>query len=103
MTYFAINHHSVRCNFYYFNIDLLYEYMFPCLCSRAEYDCFQIELTKNYGTVEWREDLKSVMLKAGLENKSVIFLFSDTQVKLPLLKKTIELQLKVAYRMLHIS
>ena len=47
----------------------------------AEYDCFQIELAKNYGTHEWREDLKKVMMKAGLENVSTVFLFSDTQIK----------------------
>jgi hypothetical protein len=47
---------------------------------RAEYECFQIELAKNYGVPEWREDVKKVMMKAGLENKSVVFLFVDTQV-----------------------
>ena len=26
----------------------------------ADYDLFQIEITKNYTTVEWREDLKKV-------------------------------------------
>eukprot|EP00118_Oscarella_pearsei_P012540 m.93002 g.93002 ORF g.93002 m.93002 type:complete len:4173 (+) comp36767_c0_seq9:102-12620(+) len=47
----------------------------------AEYDCFQIELAKNYGVAEWREDIKGVMLKAGLEDKPMVFLFSDTQIK----------------------
>lgn len=47
----------------------------------AEYECFQIELAKNYGVPEWREDLKKVLLKSGVENKSVVFLFSDTQIK----------------------
>ncbi|KAK3096562.1 hypothetical protein FSP39_001310 [Pinctada imbricata] len=46
-----------------------------------EYDCFQIELAKNYGVSEWREDLRQVMMKAGLENKPMVFLFSDTQIK----------------------
>ena len=27
----------------------------------ADYDLFQIEITKNYTTVEWREDLKKVI------------------------------------------
>ena len=49
-------------------------------CFRAEYECFQIELAKNYGVPEWREDLKKVLLKSGVENKSMVFLFSDTQV-----------------------
>ncbi|XP_070190635.1 dynein axonemal heavy chain 1-like isoform X2 [Littorina saxatilis] len=47
----------------------------------SEFDCFQIELAKNYGTTEWREDLRNVMMKAGLENKPMVFLFSDTQIK----------------------
>ncbi|XP_048578532.1 dynein axonemal heavy chain 1-like isoform X2 [Nematostella vectensis] len=47
----------------------------------AEYECFQIELAKNYGVAEWREDLKKILLKAGVENKSMVFLFSDTQIK----------------------
>ncbi|CAH8612512.1 unnamed protein product [Heterobilharzia americana] len=47
----------------------------------AEYDCFQIELSKNYGVNEWREDLKRIMMAAGIEDKPVTFLFSDTQIK----------------------
>ncbi|KAM7402690.1 hypothetical protein PAMP_017906 [Pampus punctatissimus] len=47
----------------------------------SEYDCFQIELSKNYGQTEWREDIKSIMLKAGLQNQQVTFLFVDTQIK----------------------
>ena len=51
-----------------------------CTC-RAEYDCFQIELSKNYGVQEWRDDVKNVLLKAGLECNQMVFLFSDTQVR----------------------
>ncbi len=47
---------------------------------RSEYECFQIELAKNYGQTEWREDIKSIMLKAGLQNQQITFLFVDTQV-----------------------
>ncbi|XP_032988956.1 dynein axonemal heavy chain 1 isoform X1 [Rhinolophus ferrumequinum] len=47
----------------------------------AEYECFQIELSKNYGMTDWREDVKKVLLKAGLHNLPVTFLFSDTQIK----------------------
>ena len=43
-------------------------------------DCYQIELVKNYGVHEWHEDLKKVMLKAGIKDEVVVFLFSDTQV-----------------------
>ncbi|CAH8511378.1 unnamed protein product [Dicrocoelium dendriticum] len=47
----------------------------------AEYECFQIELSKTYGFTEWREDLKKIMLTAGIDDNPVIFLFSDTQIK----------------------
>lgn len=29
---------------------------------------------------EWREDVKKVLLKAGMQNLPITFLFSDTQV-----------------------
>ncbi|KAM4652007.1 dynein axonemal heavy chain 1 [Discoglossus pictus] len=47
----------------------------------AEYECFQIELSKNYGMSEWREDIKGILLKAGLQNAPITFLFTDTQIK----------------------
>ncbi|KAF5308293.1 hypothetical protein FQR65_LT06286 [Abscondita terminalis] len=47
----------------------------------AEFGCFQIELTKTYGSSEWRDDVKTLMLKAGLLKKETVFLFSDTQIK----------------------
>ncbi|XP_031423008.1 dynein axonemal heavy chain 1 [Clupea harengus] len=47
----------------------------------SDYECFQIELSKNYGNAEWREDLKSIMMKAGLLNVQITFLFVDTQIK----------------------
>ncbi|XP_063282706.1 dynein axonemal heavy chain 1 [Pelobates fuscus] len=47
----------------------------------SEYECFQIELSKNYGMTEWREDIKGILLKAGLQNMPITFLFTDTQIK----------------------
>lgn len=46
----------------------------------AELQCIQIEITKAYGQSEWRDDLRQIMLKAGAENRGVVFLFSDAQV-----------------------
>ncbi|ORZ39485.1 dynein heavy chain and region D6 of dynein motor-domain-containing protein [Catenaria anguillulae PL171] len=46
-------------------------------------DCllFQVEISKNYSRKDWCEDLKKVLLKAGVEGKPSVFLFSDTQIK----------------------
>ncbi|XP_068171919.1 dynein axonemal heavy chain 1 [Antennarius striatus] len=47
----------------------------------SEYECFQIKPTKNYSQTEWRADIKSILLSAGLQNKQITFLFVDTQIK----------------------
>ncbi|XP_076154944.1 dynein axonemal heavy chain 3 [Alosa pseudoharengus] len=46
-----------------------------------DYELFQIELTRTYSMADWRDDVKRVMLKAGMEGKRTVFLFSDGQVK----------------------
>ncbi|XP_035537407.1 dynein heavy chain 3, axonemal [Morone saxatilis] len=47
----------------------------------SDYVLFQIELTKSYSISDWRDDLKRIMLKAGIEGKSLVFLFNDSQIK----------------------
>ncbi len=44
------------------------------------YKLFQIEVIKGYGMRSWREDLKKVLMLAGIENSPVTFLFVDTQI-----------------------
>lgn len=46
-----------------------------------EYEIFSIEISKTYGKTEWRDDLKKVMRLAGENNKRVVFLFADTQIR----------------------
>jgi dynein heavy chain len=46
----------------------------------TDYKIFMIEIGKNYGMNEWREDLKTVMRHAGLKNQPIVFLFDDTQI-----------------------
>ena len=55
------------------------------LFYRSDYDCFQIELAKNYGLTEWREDIKGILMKAGIQDSQITFLFVDTQVNNSLL------------------
>lgn len=45
------------------------------------FELFQIEITKSYGISEWKDDIKQVMLKAGVGNNNVSFLFCDNQIK----------------------
>jgi len=47
----------------------------------ADYNIKQIEISKNYTQLEWREDLKAVIRGAGTGQKPLVFLFSDTQIK----------------------
>jgi dynein heavy chain, axonemal len=46
----------------------------------SDYALFTIEISKGYGKVEWRDDLKKVLMKAGIEEKPTVFLFNDTQI-----------------------
>ena len=46
----------------------------------AEFELFQIELTKNYGKNEWHEDLKKFIKRAGCGDPTV-FLFTDSHIK----------------------
>ncbi|MED6291229.1 Dynein heavy chain 3, axonemal, partial [Characodon lateralis] len=46
----------------------------------SDYVPFQIELTRNYSMLDWRDDLKRILLKAGIERKSLVFLFNDSQI-----------------------
>ncbi|EUB58895.1 Dynein heavy chain 7, axonemal [Echinococcus granulosus] len=47
----------------------------------ADYEYFSIEITRNYTAADWREDMKRLLLKAGLTGKPTVFLFSDGQIK----------------------
>eukprot|EP00442_Polarella_glacialis_P024664 CAMPEP_0115137118 /NCGR_PEP_ID=MMETSP0227-20121206/56805_1 /TAXON_ID=89957 /ORGANISM="Polarella glacialis, Strain CCMP 1383" /LENGTH=5027 /DNA_ID=CAMNT_0002544335 /DNA_START=143 /DNA_END=15226 /DNA_ORIENTATION=+ len=46
----------------------------------AQYELFQIEMSKGYGLNEWHDDMKRVLMKAGASNINTVFLFSDTQI-----------------------
>ena len=47
----------------------------------ADYNTMSLEITKNYGMVQFREDMKKIFTEIGIKNKYISFLFSDTQIK----------------------
>jgi dynein heavy chain len=49
----------------------------------ADINTFTIEITKQYRSIEFHEDLKSLYMTTGCENKVTTFLFNDTQIKVP--------------------
>jgi dynein heavy chain, axonemal len=44
-------------------------------------EVFTIEIRKGYRQLEFREDLKKLFGKAGVQGKTVTFLFNDNQIK----------------------
>ena len=44
---------------------------------------FAIEITKNYRSIEFREDIKKLMYATGVKKEPTVFLFNDTQIKEP--------------------
>jgi dynein heavy chain len=47
-------------------------------CYLANQKVFQIEVTKSYNMKSWRDDMRTLLMECGIENKSVTFLFVDT-------------------------
>lgn len=46
----------------------------------CDYNMFTIELTKTYGMVEFKEDLKRLYNITGVKDQQTSFLFNDTQI-----------------------
>ena len=44
------------------------------------FKCVSIELSRGYGSTEFREDLKKMYRAAGIDGEQIVFLFADTQI-----------------------
>mmetsp|Transcript_6953 Transcript_6953/g.8584 ORF Transcript_6953/g.8584 Transcript_6953/m.8584 type:complete len:2263 (-) Transcript_6953:99-6887(-) len=47
----------------------------------SQIDVFTIEITKQYRSLEFREDIKQLYTLCGMEDKPTVFLLSDSQIK----------------------
>lgn len=47
----------------------------------ADATLIQPEITRQYSTADWTEDMKRVLLSAGMDYKKTVLLFSDCQAK----------------------
>ncbi|XP_074405907.1 dynein axonemal heavy chain 12 [Zonotrichia albicollis] len=47
----------------------------------AKMHVFQPEISRTYGTNEWREDLKKLLKSAGVQRLKTVFLITDAQIK----------------------
>ncbi|XP_060913896.1 dynein axonemal heavy chain 12 [Labrus mixtus] len=49
--------------------------------SMAHMTMFQPEISKSYGIIEWRDDLKMLLKNAGVKGQKTVFLLTDAQIK----------------------
>ncbi|CAB0039603.1 unnamed protein product [Trichogramma brassicae] len=47
----------------------------------CDYEVHQVEITKTYGTYDWHEDIKKILLKTTSSELHSTFLFTDSQIK----------------------
>ena len=48
----------------------------------ADFDLFMIEISKDYKVDSWKDDMRNMFSKGGIEERGTVFLFSDTHIVL---------------------
>jgi len=48
--------------------------------SIADYELYQVKISKSYSLMDWRDDIKNILRMSGQDGKSTVFLFTDTQI-----------------------
>eukprot|EP00116_Pleurobrachia_bachei_P000103 sb/3460365/ len=48
----------------------------------CNYKIFQPEISKAYGMAEWKDDLKKLLVSAGVKGQPMVFLLTDAQIKM---------------------
>lgn len=46
----------------------------------ADFDLFQIEISKDYKIDNWKDDMRNMFNRGGVEERGTVFLFSDTHI-----------------------
>ena len=46
-----------------------------------DYECFQLEITRTYSLNDFKDDMKKLLLRTGIDGKQTTFLFGDQQIK----------------------
>jgi len=49
--------------------------------AMCNFNVFQPNITKSYGLTEWRDNLKTILIESGGENRPTVFLFAERQIK----------------------
>lgn len=47
--------------------------------SMNDADLFQVEITKSYDFMQWRQNIRKVIMHAGVQAKFTVFMFLDSQ------------------------
>jgi dynein heavy chain len=49
--------------------------------SMCQYILYTIEITRTYSQIDWRDDLRNLLLRSGCDGRQTAFLLNDNQIK----------------------